>query len=68
MSFKLSPLRTVCPLRVRAKDCLPVPMFTSKAFAPAWALNVWELLPDVTVTVPADVRSATTKTESDIVS
>ena len=39
-----------------------------KEFAPAFELKVLVVLPDVTVTVAADVRSATTKTESDIVS
>ena len=43
-------------------------MGTWKELAPAFALKVWLVPPDVTVTVPADVRSATTKTESDIVS
>ena len=68
ISFKLSPLRTVCPARVREKDCLPMPMGTWKELAPAFASKVLVVLPDVTVTVPADVRSATMKTESDIVS
>lgn len=45
-----------------------MPMGTWKELAPAFALNVWVVLPDVTITVPADVRRATTKTESDIVS
>ena len=67
ISFKLSPLRTVCPPRVKEKDCLPTPMGTWKELAPAFALNILVVLPDVTVTVPADVRSATMKTESDIV-
>ena len=68
ISFKLSPLRTACPPRVKEKDCLPMPMGTWNELAPAFALKVLVMLPDVTVTVPADVRSATTKTESDIVS
>ena len=69
MSFKLSPLRTVCPLRVREKDCVPVPMAACQELAPAGALNVWgPLAPDVTVTDPGDVKRATTKTESSMVS
>ena len=43
-------------------------MGTWNELAPAFALKVLVVLPDVTVTVPADVRSATTKTVSDIVS
>ena len=45
-----------------------MPMGTWKELAPAFASKVLVVLPDVTVTVPADVRSATMKTESDIVS
>ena len=47
---------------------MPTSMGTWKELAPAFALKVWVVPPEVTVTVPADVRRATTKTESDIVS
>ena len=47
---------------------MPTPMGTWKELAPAFALKLWVLPPDVTVTVPADFRRATTKTESDIAS
>jgi len=65
MSFRLVPLRIVAPPRVSEKLCFPVPIFTAHAFAPAVPTKVWVLLPDDTVTVPAAVRRATTKTESD---
>lgn len=64
ISFRLAPLRTVAPLRVRANVCLPVPISTAQALAPACALNVFLLLPEETWTWPGSVRSATTKTES----
>ncbi len=68
ISFRLSPLRTVWPDRVKEKDCPPAPMATWKALGPALALKVWLLRPESTVTVPGDFRSAMTKTESCIVS
>lgn len=64
MSFRLSPFRTETPLRVRVKDCLPVPMGMEKALGPAEAGKDWLLLPEVIVIVPGEVRRATTKTES----
>ena len=69
ISLRLSPLRTVCPFLVRENDCLPVPMAACQELAPAGATNASGLLlPEVIVTVPGDLRRATTKTESSIVS
>ena len=68
ISFRLSPLSTVCPPRAKENDCVPTSMGTWKELAPALALKLWVVPPEVTVTVPGDVRRATTKTESDIVS
>jgi len=67
-SFRLVPLRIVAPPRVSEKLCFPVPIFTAHAFAPAWASKVWLLLPEDTCTVPALVKRATTKMESDTAS
>ena len=64
MSFKLVPLRTVLPLRVKLKACFPVPISTAHAFAPAWPLKDLLLLPEEMWTWPASIRKATTKIES----
>ena len=57
-------LSMVVPLRVRVNFWLPTAMGTWNAEAPAAALNACVFEPDVTVTFPADVSSATTNTAS----
>ena len=64
ISFRDVPLRTVCDPRVRENDCCPTCISTSKAEAPAGASKLWVFPPEVIVTVPGDVSSATAKTES----
>ena len=64
MSFKLEPRSTTSPPRVRENDCDPIPMSIVNALAPAWASKDLLLPPEVTSTVPALVKNATTKIES----
>jgi hypothetical protein len=66
MSFKESPLRpsTVAPLRLTQKDCLPRPIGTIKALAPALASKVHVLLPEISERLASSLRSVMTKTES----
>lgn len=57
-------LSMVVPLRVRVNFWLPTAMDTWNAEAPATASNTCMFEPDVTVTFPADVSSATMNTAS----
>lgn len=57
-------LRTGAPSRVRLKVCLPTPMSSWKAEAPAGASNVWVFAPEEMDTVPGVLSSATTNTAS----
>jgi len=65
-SLRDRPLKTVWEPRDNVNDCAPMFIGTSKAVAPAGALKDVVSPPEVIVTVPAEVRRATTKMESDI--
>jgi hypothetical protein len=64
ISFAPVELRTSFPPRESLNVCLPYAMGTWKACVPALASKVLVVLPEVTLTVPADFKSATTKTAS----
>jgi hypothetical protein len=64
MSLGETPLKTCFALRVKENFCCPTPMSNWNELAPAEALNVAVLFPDVTSIDPADFKRLTTNTES----
>lgn len=65
ISLRLVPLNTISLPLDKAKFCAPTPIGIVNTDAPAGAWKLWAAEePDETVTVPADLSSDTTKTES----